>query len=250
MIDSHCHLQFPQYDADRDEVIKRTLAAGYGMVRVGTDLEMSRKAVELANRHSGLWASVGLHPNESLDKEFDINAYKELAQDKKVVAIGEAGLDYYRTPEIEKQRVQQERFRAQIFLAKELDKPLILHYRQSYDNIIEILKDNPVRGVAHSFSGTWEVAQNFLDLGFYLGFNGIITFTKQYDDIIAKIPMDRILLETDAPYLAPVPYRGKRNEPLYMIEVAKKIAEIKETSVEEVAGQTTQNAAELFKLVL
>jgi len=248
LIDTHCHPQFPQYDGDRDDVIRHTLDGGVKMICVGTDLEMSEKAVKLAEKYDGIWAAVGLHPDEGLDREFDIGPYKKLAQEKKVVAIGEAGLDYYRTTEPKKHEIQKDRFRQQIMLAKELNKPVILHYRQSQDDVLEILKDNPISGVAHSFSGTPEVAQKFFDLGFYIGFNGIVTFTTQYDKTVISAPLDKILLETDAPLLAPVPYRGKRNEPLYMVEVAKKIAELKKISVEEVAEQTVKNANKLFGL--
>jgi TatD DNase family protein len=248
LIDTHCHPQMKQYDNDREEMIKRTLGGGVGMICVGVDLESSQKAIEFAEKNEGIWASVGLHPNDNLDEESDAEKYKELAQNKKVIAIGEIGLDYYRTPEKAKQEIQKIRFVEQIKLAKELNKPIIMHCRQAYDDAIEILKNNPVEGVAHSFTDTWDNAEKIFDLGFYIGFNGIITFTEQYDEIVRKSPTERILIETDAPYLAPVPYRGKRNEPAYVIEVAKKIAQLKNISFEEVAEQTTKNALKLFKL--
>lgn len=248
LIDTHCHPQMSQYDGDREEMIERTLDGEVGMVCVGVDLESSEKAIELAGKYENIWAAVGLHPNDNLDEEFDAEKYKKLAQNKKVIAIGEVGLDYYRIPEIEKQEIQKKRFELQIEMARELNLPVIMHCRQAYDDAFEILKNKSVEGVAHSFTDTWGNAKKVFDLGFYIGFNGIITFTEQYDEIVRKSPMDRILIETDAPYLAPVPYRGKRNESLYVVEVAKKIAKLKNVSVEEVSEQTTNNAIKLFKL--
>ncbi len=251
MIDSHCHLQFPQYDADREEVIKRTLAAGCGIIYVGTDLEMSKKAIELAEKHDGIWATVGAHPNEQ-SREFRVDDYEELAKHPKVVAVGETGLDYYRTPEKEKQEKQQEVFRQFLVLAKKLGKPIIIHCRDAYDDMIQILLTTyyslQTKGVVHSFTGDFDLAGKFLDLGLFLGLNGIITFTDEYNDMVAKIPLDRILIETDAPYLAPVPHRGKRNEPLYVEFVARRIAEIKKVSFEEVVERTEENTRKLFKL--
>jgi TatD DNase family protein len=248
LIDTHCHPQTSQYDGDRGEMVKRTIDGGVGMICVGFDLESSEKAIELADKSENIWAAVGLHPNDNLDEEFDAAKYKELAKDKKVIAIGEIGLDYYRTPEKEKQEIQKKRFEEQIQMAKESNLPVIMHCRQAYDDAFEILKNKQVEGVAHSFTDTWENAEKVFDLGFYIGFNGIITFTEQYYEIVMKSPMDRILIETDAPYLAPVPYRGKRNESLYVIEVAKKIARLKNLSLEEVSKITTDNAIKLFKL--
>lgn len=258
LIDSHCHLQFPQYDADREEAIKRTLAAGCGMICVGTDLEMSKKAIELAEkydgpplpegyRRTGIWATVGCHPNESI-KELQITDYEELAKHPKVVGIGETGLDYYRIKNQELRVKQQEVFRQFSELSRKLGKPIIIHCRNAYDDMLDILKNNPVAGVVHSFTGNFNLAGKFLDLGLFLGLNGIITFTDEYDDMVAKIPLDRILIETDAPYLAPVPHRGKRNEPLYVKCVAERIAEIKNLTYEEVARAATENTNKLFNL--
>ncbi len=252
LFDSHCHPQFPQYDADRDEVIKRTLAAGCGMICVGTDLEMSKKAIELAEKYDGIWATVGCHPNESV-KELHIADYEGLAKHHKVVAIGETGLDYYRTPEKDKQEKQKEIFRQFLELSKRVGKPIIIHCRDAHDDLINLLNPklstlNPISGVVHSFTGSFELASKFLDLGLFLGLNGIITFTGEYDDMIARIPLDRILIETDAPYLAPVPHRGKRNEPLYVEFVARRIAEVKKIPFEEVIEKTEENTKKLFKL--
>lgn len=278
IIDSHCHPQDVQYDKDRKEMIRRALDGGVQMICVGTDLEMSKKAIELAGQYEGptsptatlklrssrrlqrasMWASVGLHPNDNLDEEFDEKAYEELLVQDKVVAMGEIGLDYYRTEKLEDQKRQKDRFVQQLELAKKVGKPLILHCRDSkagstgraYPDMIDILGGGyaDLGGVVHSYTGSLDEAKRFLDLGFYLGFNGIITFARQYDEIVQYVPLDRILLETDAPYLAPVPYRGQRNEPLYVIEVAKKVAELKKISLEEVAEQTTKNTQNLFNL--
>lgn len=262
LIDSHCHPQFPQYDKDREEMIKRVLDAGIGMICVGADLEMSKKAIELAGGHDGMWASVGLHPNDNLDEEFDEAVYEELLNQDKVVAVGEIGLDYYRTEKPEDQRRQKDRFIRQLELAKKVGKPLILHCRDSkagssgrvYPEMFDILnaKRSTLKafpGVVHSYTGSLEEAKKFLDLGLYLGFNGIITFARQYDEIVRYVPLDRILLETDAPYLTPEPHRGKRNEPTYVVEVAKKVAELKNIPLEEVAKQTTKNTKNLFNII-
>lgn len=249
LIDSHAHPQFPQYESDRDEVIKRTLDGGVKMICVGTDLEMSNKAIELAHRQEGIWASVGLHPNDNLEEKFDPDVYKKLIQNDKVVAVGEIGLDFYRTPGPEKQRIQKERFIQQLEMTRELNLPLIIHCRDAHIQMLEILSEHRgFHGVIHSFTGTWPQAQRYFDLGFVIGLNGIITFARQYDETVINAPLDKILLETDAPYLAPVPYRGKRNEPLYVVEVAKKIAELRNISAEEVAERTTQNCKKLFNL--
>lgn len=258
IIDSHCHPQFLQYYKDRNEMIKRVLDAGIQMICVGTDLEMSKKAIELAHKYEGIWATVGLHPNDNLDEEFDEKSYEELLKRDKVVAMGEIGLDYYRTVEPEDQKFQKNRFITQLELADKISKPIILHCRDSragstgmaYPQMIDILKNGYTKngGVVHSYTGSLDEAKQFLNLGLCLGFNGIITFARQYDEIVKYVPLDRILLETDAPYLTPEPYRGQRNEPLYIIEVAKKIAEFKNISVEKVSEQTTKNAEKLFSL--
>lgn len=278
LIDTHCHVHFNAYKDDRDEVIRRGLSAGVKMITVGTQKDTSRVAVETAREYDGLWASVGLHPNhltamefdedempvktrtESFDKEY----YRALASDPKVVAIGECGLDYYRLPAnvpIEDvKKTQEETFRQHVELAVELKKPLIVHCRDAHDDVLRIL-DEYVRtpthqcvGVIHSFTGTWHDAERHLEQGFHIGINGIVTFPPRkgasdpLPDVVRRIPLDRLLLETDAPYLTPIPFRGKRNEPAHVRFVAEKIAELHNVSVEEVARQTTQNARTLFNL--
>ena len=258
IFDSHCHPQMAQYDKDREEVIARAQRAGVSMICVGTDLETSRQAIELAQKHEGVWATVGLHPND-ISENFINSSYEHIIKHPKVVAVGEVGLDYYRTEKPEDHKFQKKRFVQQLELAKELKKPLVLHCRdgksgstgQAYRDMIEILSRGYAvnGGVMHSFTGTKNEAKQFLDLGLFLGFNGIITFVRQYDEIVREVPLERILLETDAPFLTPEPYRGKRNEPAYVIEVAKKLAELKNEPYEKVVEQTTKNCKNLFGLL-
>jgi len=259
IFDSHCHPQFPQYDADRDEMIKRNLEKGVFMIAAGASLETSKQAIELTNKYDGVWATVGLHPDE-INSEFRIADYELLLKESKVVAIGEVGLDYYRTPEEEKRTRQKEVFSQFIDLSREIDKPLVLHCRNekngksAHEDAIKILSKsyvlNPksLSGVVHSFTGTMEEAQAYLKLGFLLAFNGIITFSEEFDELIKSLPLDKILIETDAPWLTPAPNRGKRNEPSGVIEVAKKIAMLKNMPFEMVARETFANTQKLFKI--
>lgn len=265
IFDSHCHPQMAQYDKDREEVIKRAIDNGVFMICVGTDLETSRQAIELAQKHEGMWASVGLHPNDSVSIKYQVLSIKDyeiLLKDERVVAIGEVGLDYYRTPEPEKQEIQKKVFEKFLDLAIQYEKPVIIHSRDAakgttgrvHQDLLNILNtkylihNTRLRGVAHSFTGSIEDAKKYLDLSFYLGFNGIITFARQYDEIVVHTPLENILLETDAPFLTPEPYRGQRNESAYVVEVAKKVAELKNVSIEEVIKVTTQNVLNLFKI--
>ncbi|MEK7125256.1 MAG: TatD family hydrolase [Patescibacteria group bacterium] len=261
IIDTHCHPQFPQYDTDREEVIQRASEQNVGMICIGTDWETSRSAIDLAFAHDNVWATVGLHPNDNLTEHYDHDAYVKLAQESKVVAIGEVGLDYYRTTEPEKKKFQRERFEKQIQLAIEINKPLVIHCRDgsaslttgAHKDMIEMLSAirhklsaNP--GAIHSFTGTYADAKRYVHLGFKIGLNGIITFARQYDDTVMDIPLEHILLETDAPYLTPEPYRGKRNEPAYVAYVAEQVARLRKIPVEKVMQQTTENALTLFGL--
>lgn len=264
IFDSHCHPQMAQYDKDREEMLKRAKDAGVFMICVGTDYETSKQGVELAQKHNNMWASVGLHPNDITKTAFANAVFVELFRIPKVVAMGEIGLDYYRTPDLKDQDLQKKRFEEQLDLAVKVNMPLILHSRDAgkgstgrvHDDMVAILKNNfPSKfGVAHSFTGTINDAKKYLDLGFYLGFNGIITFARQYDEVVKYIPLEKILLETDAPYLTPLSRRSSseggrtRNEPAYVIEVAKKIAELKNSSVDEVIEKTTKNCQNLFNV--
>ncbi len=224
------------------------------MICVGTDLESSRQGIELAQKHDNMWGTVGLHPNDIPDN-FEIMIYHNLLRDKKIVAVGEVGLDYYRTPEPEKQKKQKEVLEQFVHLALHENKPMVLHFRDSpkgssgrvHKDALEILPKN-IKGVSHSFTGNLGDAREYLNKGIYLGFNGIITFARQYDEVVKYAPLEQILLETDAPYLTPEPYRGQRNEPTYVIEVAKKIAELKKESFEKVIEITKKNCQNLFNV--
>jgi len=267
--DIHAHVQFDAFRNDADEVIRRAFENNIWLINVGTQKDTSAKAVEVAAQYpEGVWASVGLHPIHteksyhdkqelgdgeaareftSRGEEFDYDFYKNLAENPKVVAIGECGLDYYRLAEDTKKK-QREVFEKQIALSSEIKKPLMIHCRQAFADLIEILsgKKFSSAGIVHFFSGTKEDAKKLLDLGFSFSFGGVLTFTHDYDEVVRYIEPDRILLETDAPYVAPVPYRGKRNEPSYVIEVAKKVAELKDLSLEEAADITFRNAENIF----
>jgi TatD DNase family protein len=260
--DSHCHLQFPQYEADLDAVLLRMQEKEMGAVVVGTDLAISKAAVALAAKHDFLWASVGLHPNDpstpsinSGQAIFDEAAFRELAAHPKVVAIGECGLDYLRTGKTAEERaVQLARFEAQVQLALETDKTLIIHCRDAHEDMVPFLaahrRDHGerLRVIMHFFTGTEDLARRYLDVGCYLSYPGPVTYTDMYDAAIRATPMDKLLIETDAPFAAPVPNRGKRNEPAYVVDVAQKVAALKGLSVEEVGEATAKNAKLVFGL--
>jgi len=249
VVDTHCHPQFPQFDRDREEMLKRAFDASVGIICVGTDKKMSEEAIKLSEQHDNIWASVGLHPNDNLDEQYDQKIYRTLAQHPKVVAIGEVGLDYFRTTEPDKKKFQRERFEQQLDLAVEFDKPLIIHCRDAHGEMISILENRKnLRGVIHSFTGTYEDAKRYVGLEWHLGLNGITTFTDAYNEVIANVPVDNILLETDAPYLSPLPFRGQRNEPFYVLEVAKRIAQLRHMVVDQLLLRTTQNSLNLFGL--
>ncbi len=249
IFDSHCHPQHERYENDRDVVIRRALDSGVGMIAIGNDLESSRQAVALAGSYGNVWAAIGLHPNDDLREVFDVQVFRELTMDPKVVAVGETGLDYHHSPDKNELHIQYERFQQHIALAREFQKPLVIHSRDSYEDtlaVLSVLPEGERRGVIHSFTGTYEQAQKFIELGFSVGLNGIITFSDSYGDLVRKLPLENILCETDAPFLAPVPYRGKRNEPAYVTYVAEQVARLRDMSVEKVMEQTTQNAKKLF----
>lgn len=273
-IDIHAHTNFTAFDADRRETVERALGAGVWIINVGTQRDTSRRAVEMTKEFpEGVYAAIGLHPVHvnpsfhdadelgpggkaftSRGEDFDKDYYASLAQDSRVVAIGECGLDFYRAPnDVEKAR-QIEAFKGQIELALECDLPLILHVRQAYRETLDILKiykekvGESLRGDVHFFAGTLADAKEFLDLGFYLSFTGVITFAKQYRELVEFVPIDRIMTETDCPYVAPVPMRGKRNEPLYVTHIADKIAEIKGIDPIECRKQIVENATKFFRL--
>lgn len=278
LIDVHTHTQFAAFSEDQDAVILRALDAGIWMINVGTQRDTSANSRELAHKYNGVWATAGLHPIHteksfhdveelgaipsggeprlggfwSRREEFDYDYYKNLAQDPKVVAIGECGLDYYRLTEDTKNK-QAEVFIKQIELAREVEKPLMIHCREAFHDLIQLLTSNislltSNPGIVHFFSGTTDDAKKLMDMGFSFSFGGVITFACEYEKLIKFIPLDRILLETDAPYVTPMPHRGKRNEPLYVEEVAQKIAKILNKDFEEIAEITTKNAIKIFGL--
>lgn len=284
LIDAHCHLNFNAYREDSADVIVRALEQGIGLIAVGSQSSNSAQAVELAEKHDGVWAIIGLHPIhlheqevdeeeeafQSRSEEFDAAAYRRLAaSSSKIVALGECGLDYYHLPDdlppAEVKARQEKVFRAHLDLALELGLPVMIHCRDAHADVIRILGEyadagTPVRGDIHCFTGSWAEAERYLELGFYISFTGIITFPPRaadratgketVQDVVRKTPLERIIVETDAPYLAPVPHRGKRNEPSYVRFVAAEVAKLKKMPVEEIERQTLKNTAELFKLGL
>ncbi|MCD4705137.1 TatD family hydrolase [bacterium] len=263
LIDTHAHLNFEAYNEDRGEVIERCLDYPMTVINIGAQYDTSKKAVELSE-NGNFYNTIGLHPIHVFDEEFNIQKYQKLITNK-TVAIGETGLDYFHLKEKEKSlseiiEKQKQIFIKHIELAKDNDLPLICHGRNSgndftlqtvYFDLLKILEQNNYsRGVMHCFGGKIAEAQSVIDAGMYIGFTGIITFPNAQGlrDVVAEMPLDRILIETDAPYLAPQKYRGERNEPIYVIQVAEKIAEIKNMKVEEVIEQVWKNAKKLFKI--
>lgn len=266
LIDTHCHLNFKDFDSDRDEIIGRCLDNDIWLINIGVNYKTSREVIEIAQKYDkGIYATVALHPHDvSGDgkrekEEFDYDKFLILAKNKKVVAIGETGLDYAYCENDEKaQKLQQEVFIKHLQLAKEVNKPIIIHSRRLFPEILQILKTFQASsikhqaGVLHCYMGRWSYAEEYLKLGFYLSFTGLITYARDYDKVIKNAPLERILIETDAPYLAPEPIRKQgeivRNEPKNVEYIARKIAEIKGINFDEVASQSTQNAKELFMI--
>ncbi len=284
-IDTHCHAQFNSYKNDMHDVVLRSLESGVGMIIVGTQADTSKKAVDIAKQYNNVWAAVGLHPSHLVaqtfvdpdeadelqsvstrEEKFDANFYKELATDSKVIAIGEFGLDYYRLPEEmdcdEIKNLQKQSAREQLDLADELDLPVIIHCRDAHDDLYAMLDEYiktgklKKRGVLHCYTEDAKTADRFIQLGFYVSFTGILAFPDKKNPQIdtplqntaREIHLDKILIETDAPYLSPPPYRGQRNEPKNVIRVAEELARIKNLDLDDVLKQTTENAVRLFGL--
>lgn len=248
LIDSHAHLDSSQFDADREHVVRRALEANVKIISIATDIASSWKTLEIARKYE-LVCTVRIHPHqaEQFSGEETLAQLRKLCAEPNVVAIGEIGLDYFK--EYAPRQSQQRAFRAQLELAQELSKPVVVHLRDATEDLLKILSEHPkVRGVVHSFTGDWALAQRVLDLGFYLSVNGIVTFERSQTlrDAVAQIPLEKLLIETDCPYLAPVPLRGTRNEPSFVRHVAQAIAHIKKISFDEVAQATTRNARTLF----
>jgi len=275
LIDTHAHVNFNAFKDDADEVIRRSLANDTWMILVGSEYKTSKRALDFANKYEqGVYAAVGLHPihtNEVMAKgddyefitraeEFNYDMYEKLAKFKKVVAIGEIGLDYYhielgaQVAEIKKK--QKQVFLEQLKLARNLNLPAIIHCRQAHDDMLVVLKDfkkahKELAGrenwaVMHCYSGDEDLAWKYFSLGLSISFTGLITFSAKWDDLIRKVPLEKIMVETDCPYMTPEPFRGRRNEPLLVKNVALRIAEIKNLSLERIAEITTDNAKELF----
>jgi TatD DNase family protein len=255
LIDTHCHLDFNRFDGDRDAVLQRAVANVQRIIVPAIDLENCRQVLALADRYRQLFAAVGVHPNSTAmwDSTW-LDSVRQFAEYDKVVAIGEIGLDYYwdDSPKV----VQQEALAAQLELAAELELPVIIHNRQSSEDVIRLLAESPLAGrersgVLHSFSAESTVAEEAVRMGFYIGITGPVTFKKAHDlrEVVAGLPLERILVETDAPFLAPQPRRGKRNEPAYVAYVAEQIATLHGLSSEEFARITTENAVRLFGLM-
>ncbi len=271
--DAHTHVNFAAFKDDMDAAIQRAIDAGVGMNVVGTQFDTSKSCVETAEKYADVYATIGLHPIHtgksyhdekelgeggkaftSRGEEFDAAKYEALAASPKVIAIGECGLDYYRLEEDTK-KTQEDAFVQQIELANRLQKPLMLHIRASkgtddaYEDALAILKTHAkVAGNSHFFAGSWETAKKYLDAGITLSFTGVLTFTSDYDEIVKNAPLDMLLIETDAPYVAPKPYRGKRNEPAYVVEVAKAVARIRGEDEEVVREQLMTNTQRIFDL--
>ncbi|MEA3319994.1 MAG: TatD family hydrolase [Bacillota bacterium] len=251
LFDTHVHLNADQYEEDLQEVIDRAQAEKVtNMVVVGFDRKTITRAMELVEKYDFLYAAVGWHPVDAIDMtEEDLAWIEDLASHEKVVAIGEMGLDYHwdKSPK----DVQKEVFRKQIQLAKKVKLPIVIHNRDATGDVVQILKEEDAKevgGIMHCFTGSLEVAKECMEMNFYISFGGPVTFknAKKPKEVVKEIPMEKLLIETDCPYLTPHPYRGKRNEPGYVRLVAEQIAELKELTIEEVAEKTTANAKKLF----
>lgn len=260
LIDSHCHIDSDAFDADREEVITRAEEAGVEMMLVigtgeATDFENFTRVVELAEKHENIFASIGVHPHDA--KTFDIEAERRLIElaksSRKVIGWGEIGLDFFY--DHSERDVQKEVFRRQIRIAHELELPIIIHSRDADLETVEILTDECAEenfrgGIMHCFGGTPEMAEKLIKIGFLISFAGNVTFKKAENlrDSAKSVPLEKLLIETDAPYLAPIPFRGKRNEPAFVVETAKFLADFYDTSLQDLAQATTANFLRLFKL--
>ena len=251
-VDSHCHINFPDFAEDSDEVVVRMAAANVTHAMcISVAYPEWPSVVALAERHANIYATAGVHPDYEDIEEPTVASLLERAQHPKVQAIGETGLDYYRlTGDLEWQR---ERFRTHIRAARECGKPLVIHTRSASEDTLRIMREEraeEVGGVMHCFTETWDVANASIDMGFHISFSGIVSFKTAADlrDVARKVPLDRMLIETDSPYLAPVPYRGRRNEPSYVPHVAAAIAAVRETDAETIGRATGQNFFSLFRV--
>lgn len=252
-VDSHCHLDrldLTPYSGDLAAAISAAKDCGvHRLLCIGIDMQNAAAVIDIASRFDGVSASVGVHPMDVGDQLADMTELRQLASAPEVVAIGETGLDYYYTKD--SAALQKESFRQHLQLSKSLRKPVVVHTREARADTIDIIKrygDPDVAGVLHCFTESWEMASQALDLNYYISFSGIVTFksASELKEVAKKVPLDRLLIETDSPYLAPVPFRGKKNEPKYVVEVAKCIAELRGLALEEVAEITLNNYDKLF----
>ena len=254
-IDIHSHLNDVQFDADAGEVIAQIKERDILTITVGTDRVMSEKAIACAERMNN-WATIGMHPNDNKTEVWDYTIYRMMADHPNVVGIGECGLDYYRLKEVtDQERARQYAlFEAQIRLSAEVDKPLMIHCRSAHDETIALIKKHQtelgdkVRGNIHFFTAGYDIAKQYFALGFTVSFPGVISFSAEYDETVRNSPLDMIMAETDSPYAAPVPHRGKRNSPLYVDEIYRKIAELRGADPEEVRLALNQNALRVFNI--
>lgn len=254
-VDTHCHLNDEKFSEDLEEIYTR--AKNFGVTKIinfGSTLEDSAQVVELAKKFSGMFAGVGIHPEEieNFSEDDSIEKLFSLAKEKKVVAVGEIGLDYHWEKDFEKRKLQQKIFIEQLELARQINFPVCIHEREAHGDTLKILKSDGhgLRGVLHCFSGSLEMAKEVWKMGWLIGIDGPVTFknSAKLPEIVKAAPREMILLETDAPYLAPTPNRGKRNEPSYLIDIAKKISEIRGETLEDIAEYTTQNAKNLYEI--
>ncbi|MDP6625717.1 MAG: YchF/TatD family DNA exonuclease, partial [Nitrospinota bacterium] len=251
LIDSHVHLEMPQFDEDRKEVMDRFIGNGVGMViNIGSTLESSKKALELAQNYKFIYATAGIHPHYS--KNTDTESYTEietLLKNEKVIAVGETGLDFYK--DFSPRNEQMDCFKKHILIAKKYDKPIVVHCREAEDEVLSTLKNESAKdigGIMHCFSGSIAFAEECLNLGFYISFSGNITYpnAEGLREVVKRVPSDRLLIETDAPFLSPQLKRGKRNEPVFVRYVAEKVAELKKISMEDVERNISKNIHSLF----
>ncbi|HLR21492.1 MAG TPA: TatD family hydrolase [Tissierellaceae bacterium] len=253
LIDSHVHLDDKRFDEDRDKIIEDLKANGVEFViNIGADLQTSINSVELADKYDNIYAAVGVHPHSAKDVNEDtLDQLREMSKKDKVLAIGEIGLDFHydNSP----RDIQRKRFKDQLKLAKEVELPVIIHSREATQETFDIMEeaqDGNLKGVLHCFSASPEMAEKYIKLGYYISLGGTVTFknARIVREVAEALPLDKLLIETDCPYLTPEPYRGKRNEPMYVKYVAEKIAEIKGVSFEELVNQTNINAKKLFNI--
>ena len=254
-IDSHAHLEMKEFDPDRPQVIQRALdQAVTRIITIGTDLESSRQAVALAKTYQIIWATVGVHPHDAASFNPEIlPQLTKLADDKHVVAVGEIGLDFYRN--LSPQTQQKETFRHMIQLARKAALPIIIHDREAHEEVLTILREEKaceIGGVFHCFSGDWEMARQCLDMNFFLSITGAVTYKKSsvLEEVVRLAPIESLLLETDAPYLTPHPFRGKRNEPAYLIHTAEHVARIRNIPLPELSETIRENTCRAFKRML